>query len=199
MAGGADLAKAVAVLRRGGIIALPTDTLYALAANALDGEAVRRVFATKGRDFDKPLPLFVSDLAMAEGIAVFDERARRLARRFWPGPLTIVLPKQPHFQSEALAGGDTVALRVPDHDLARAVIDAFGGPVTATSANRSAGRDPVSPEEVLRQLDGEVDFLLDAGPCPVGFASTVVDCTGPELRVTRPGAISEHSLREVLA
>ncbi len=194
-----DLEKAVSVLRRGGVIAMPTDTLYALAAAARDGAAVRRVFAIKGRGVDKPLPLFVSDLAMAERVAVFSAAARRLAERFWPGPLTIVLLKQPDFESEALAGGDSVALRVPDHDLARAVIEALAAPVTATSANRSGGRDPVSPEEVLRQLDGEVDYLLDAGPCPVGFASTVVDCGGPEIRVLRQGALSEASILGALA
>jgi len=199
MSSPADLERAVSILRRGGVIAMPTDTLYALVAAARDAEAVRRVFAMKGRKFSKPLPLFVSGLAMAERIAVFNPHARRLAGRFWPGPLTIVLPKQPAFESEALAGGDTVALRVPDHDLARAVVEALDAPVTATSANRSSGRDPVSPEEVLRQLDGEVDFLLDAGPCPVGFASTVVDCTGPELHVTRQGALTEHSLLNALA
>jgi len=199
MSSPADLERAVSILRRGGVIAMPTDTLYALVAAARDAEAVRRVFAMKGRKFSKPLPLFVSGLAMAERIAVLNPHARRLAGRFWPGPLTIVLPKQPAFESEALAGGDTVALRVPDHDLARAVVEALDAPVTATSANRSSGRDPVSPEEVLRQLDGEVDFLLDAGPCPVGFASTVVDCTGPELHVTRQGALTEHSLLNALA
>jgi len=191
--------KAVSVLRSGGVIALPTDTLYALAAAARDAEAVRRVFAIKGREGAKPLPLFVSDLAMAERVAVFSPTAHRLAERFWPGPLTIALPRQPAFESEALAGGDTVALRAPDHEAALAVIAALATPVTATSANRSGGRDPVSPAEVLRQLDGEIDYLLDVGPCLIGFASTVVDCTGPEPRITRNGAISERAIHDALA
>jgi len=187
------------VLRDGGVIALPTDTLYALSCNARDDAAVQRVYKIKTREQGKPLPIFVPDLALAEDIAVFTPSARQLANRFWPGQITIVLQRRPGFDSDALAGGDTVALRVPDHDLARAVVEALDAPVTATSANRSSGRDPVSPEEVLRQLDGEVDFLLDAGPCPVGFASTVVDCTGPELHVTRQGALTEHSLLNALA
>jgi L-threonylcarbamoyladenylate synthase len=189
-----DVARAVSVLRGGGVIALPTDTLYALTVVARDAGAVERVYAIKGREDGKPLPLFVSGLEMAEGIASLNPTARSLAKRFWPGALTIVVKKKPDFNSEALAGGDTVALRVPAHDLARAVIEALDEPVTATSANRSGGPDPVSAEDVQRQLGDEVDLILDAGPCAVGVSSTIVDCTHLEPSILRLGAISEAAI-----
>src|SRR3972149_96326 len=164
--------KAVSVLRSGGVIALPTDTLYALAAAARDAEAVRRVFAIKGREGAKPLPLFVSDLAMAERGAVFLPTAHRLAERFWPGPLTIALPRQPAFESEALAGGDTVALRAPDHEAALAVIAALATPVTATSANRSGGRDPITPSS-WRSTSAGVMARSTTSPTPALASSAL--------------------------
>ena len=187
------------MLRGGGVIAMPTDTLYALTAPASDAAAVRRVFAIKRRDLTNPLPLFVSDLAMAEHIGVFDERARRLARRFWPGQLTIVVKRQPGFDSVALGGGETVGLRVPDSDIARAVIGGLGQPVTATSANLSGGADPVSADEVRRQIGEQLDLILDAGPAPVGVASTIVDCSGESLNVIRQGAVSREDIDRALA
>jgi L-threonylcarbamoyladenylate synthase len=193
-----QLDKAVGVLRDGGVIAMPTDTLYALTAAAEDPEAVRRVFAIKGREPGRPLPLFVSGIKMAEHIAVFDDAAWRLAVRFWPGQLTIVVPKRKDWDSEALSGSSTVGLRVPDHDVARAVVEALGGPVTGTSANLSGGPDPVSADEVRRQLDGRIDFILDAGPCEHGVASTVVDCSGPEPAVLRHGAVSAAAVKAAL-
>jgi L-threonylcarbamoyladenylate synthase len=196
---GEVIEKAVSALKRGGLVALPTDTLYALAAAARDDDAVGRLLATKGRDDGKPLPLFVSDLAMAEAIAVVTPGAATLARRFWPGALTIVLNKRPGFDSLALAGGETVALRVPDQETARAVIAAAGSPITGTSANRSGGPDPVTAEEVGRQLGAEVDVVIDEGPCPVGVASTIVDLTGDDLRILRRGAINEAAIRAALA
>lgn len=194
-----DVERAVSILQKGGVIAMPTDTLYALAAAASDSSAVDQVFAIKGREADKPLPLFVSDLAMAERIGVFNDDARRLAKRFWPGPLTIVVPRRDGFVSDALAGGDTVALRVPDHGVARAVIEGVGDALTATSANLSGGPDPVTAAEVKRQLADAVDFVIDGGACPVGVSSTVVDCTRLEPSILRRGAIGETDvLRAVL-
>ncbi len=192
----ANLTDAVATLRAGSVIAMPTDTLYALAADARDAEAVRRVYRIKGREEGKPLPLFVADLAMAECYGVFNEGARRLAMRFWPGALTLVVARRPGFESEALAGGETVALRVPDDALALAVVRGLDGPVTATSANRSGGGDPVSAEDVRRELGDEVDRIVDAGVCPVGVSSTIVDCTGDAPRVLRQGAIDEGAVRD---
>lgn len=190
--------EAVAVLRSGGVIALPTDTLYALSCDARDAEAVRRVYRIKGREDGKPLPLFVTNLHAAESLALFNETARLLAHRFWPGQLTIVLPRHPDFDSEALAGGETVALRVPDHPIALAVLAALDAPLTGTSANRSGGPDPVSADDVRAQLGGDIDYVLDDGPCAVGLSSTIVDCTGAEPRILRAGAISEFEINEAL-
>lgn len=191
--------EAVSVLRAGGLVSLPTDTLYALAARARDDAAVLRVFEIKGREPGKPLPLFVSDVEMADRFAVVNERARILATRFWPGALTIVLQKRPDFDSEALSGGETVALRVPDQPFALEVIRALGEPITATSANLSGGVNPDTPEEVRRQLDGRLDLIVDAGPCAVGVSSTIVDCTADEIAILRRGAIEDADILAVLA
>jgi L-threonylcarbamoyladenylate synthase len=177
---------------------MPSDTLYALCAAASDAPAVQRVFAVKGREGTRALPLFVSDLAMAERIGRFDERARGLARQFWPGQLTIVVEKQADYDSEALAGGSTVALRVPDHEVALAVVRGLGDAVTGTSANLSGGPDPASAEEVRRQIGDSLDLILDTGPAEIARPSTIVDCTGRELRVLRHGAIGEEALAAAL-
>jgi L-threonylcarbamoyladenylate synthase len=157
------------------------------------------LFDVKGREAGKPLPLFVAGVAMAERIAVMTEEARCLAKRFWPGALTIVVQKQPGFDSDALAGGETVALRAPDHALALQVLRALDQPITGTSANLSGGPDPDTADEVERQLGDRVDLIVDAGPCRVGISSTIVDCTGPEFRVLRHGAIEESQVRAALA
>jgi L-threonylcarbamoyladenylate synthase len=173
--------------------------LYALVAAAHDDAAVRRVFAIKGRDLDKPLPLFVGSGESAERAGVLTEAARVLAARFWPGALTIVVPKRPGFASLALAGGDTVALRIPDHPIARAVLRDLSEPVTATSANLSGGPDPDTADEVRRQIGGDLDLIVDGGACPVGLSSTIVDCTGQEVAILRHGAIDEATIRVALA
>ena len=194
-----DLDAAVALLRAGGVAALPTDTLYALAANARDEDAVGRVFDIKGREAGKPLPLFVTDVVMAERIAFLDgTAARRLAHRFWPGALTLVLRRRPEFQSAALTGDETVALRVPDHHLARETVRLLGEPITATSANRSGGRDPDTATEVRRQLGDAIDLIVDGDVCPVGVSSTIVDCTGDTARIRRQGAIPAAAISEAL-
>ena len=192
------LEDGLTVLRAGGLIALPTDTLYALVARASDAAAVERVFTIKGRERDKALPLFVADLAEADRIAVLDDAARRLATCFWPGPLTLVAAKLPAFESPALAGGTTVALRAPDHPLVLALLAALGEPVTATSANRSGGADPVSAADVRRELGADVDLVLDAGACPVGVSSTIVDCSGREPAILRAGAIEAAAIAAAL-
>jgi L-threonylcarbamoyladenylate synthase len=193
-----EVERAVGVLRDGGVIAIPTDTLYALTASAADAAAVRRVFEIKGREQGRPLPLFVSGVEMAERIAVLNDTGRRLAARFWPGQLTIVLSKRKEYESDALAGSDTVGLRVPDHPVARAVVAGLNAPVTGTSANLSGGPDPVTAEEVRRQLGGRVDVILDAGPSDRGVASTVVDCRGDEPVILRQGAIAADLITAAL-
>jgi L-threonylcarbamoyladenylate synthase len=193
-----DLEKAATLLRDGGVIALPTDTLYALVARIDDDAAVRRIYAIKRRQEGKPLPVFVSSTAMAERIAVFNPMAHRLADRFWPGGLTLVLPKREGFDSLALAGGDTVAVRWPDDDVCCAVIAALDEPVSATSANRSGEHDPVTAAEVRRQLGDDVDMVIDTGPAPVGAGSTIVDCTGETPVILRHGAVSEADILAAL-
>jgi L-threonylcarbamoyladenylate synthase len=194
-----DVEAAVNVLKDGGVIAMPTDTLYALSANARNAEAVRRVYAVKTREQGKPLPLFVSGIAMAEGFGVLNDACRALMQSFWPGGLTVVIAKQPDFDSEALAGGSTVALRQPDNAVALAVLAGLAQPLTATSANRSGDADPVSADEVRRQLGDAVDLVIDTGPCAVGVSSTIVDCTGPEIRILRQGAIPAEEIEAALA
>ncbi len=194
-----QVATAVATLRSGGVIAMPTDTLYALVAPATAPEAVRRVFEIKGREPDKALPLFVAGVEMAEQVSVLNAMARRLIRRYWPGALTIVLPVRRPFDSLALAGSDTIAMRVPDNDIARAVIYGLEEPVTATSANLSGGVDPASAAEVERQIGAAIDYLLDGGDCPVGVPSTIVDCTGAEPVILRQGAVSREQIDAALA
>lgn len=190
--------EAVNVLRNGGVIAMPTDTLYALTAATDSAPAVRRVFEIKGRQEGRPLPLFVSGLEMARRIAVFNETASRLASSFWPGQLTIVVPKRQEYESEALAGSPSVGLRVPDHPVAQAVVEAIDAPVTGTSANLSGGPDPVSADEVRRQLGGQVDLILDAGLCQHGLGSTIVDCSGERPRILRQGAVSSERITAAL-
>lgn len=189
--------QTVAVLRRGGVVAFPTDTLYALGADAGADAAVARVYAVKGREGGRPLPLFVDGLETAERVALLNDAARRLAARFWPGALTLVLPRRPPFHSLALAGGDTVALRVPDHAIALAVVRGLGRPVTGTSANRSGGKDPLTAADVEEQIGGEIDFLLDGGPCDLGSPSSIVECVGAAARILRAGAIDEDAIKQV--
>jgi L-threonylcarbamoyladenylate synthase len=193
-----EIEKAVSVLRDGGVIAMPTDTLYALTVRARDAAAVRRVFEIKGRNDGKPMPLFVSDLAMARRFGEFSDTASKLAERFWPGALTVVVKRRADFESEALAGGDTVALRAPDNAIALAVIAGAGEPVTGTSANLSGGPDPVSADEVRRQIGDKLDVILDAGPAQGGVASTIVDCTGVEPVILREGALSRAEIFDAL-
>jgi L-threonylcarbamoyladenylate synthase len=185
-----QIGRAVGVLRSGGVISMPTDTLYALTAAADDAAAVRRVFEIKGRQEGRPLPLFVSGLEMARRIAEVNETAEQLASRFWPGQLTIVVPKRQTYESEALAESETVGVRVPDNEIARAVVEALDAPVTGTSANLSGGPDPVTADDVREQLGDRIDLILDAGACAHGVGSTIVDCSGEEPVILREGAIS---------
>ena len=195
----ASIELALGALRRGGVVSFPTDTLYALGADALDDAAVARVFAIKARPLDNPLPLFVSSAEMASELGALSREARLLVERFWPGALTIVVRKLPSFESLALSGGETVALRAPDHPIALDLLARLGRPITATSANLSGGPNPEDASEVTRQLNGAVDYVLDGGACPIGQASTIVDCsTAGGIKVLRQGAISEDEIRAVL-
>ncbi len=189
-----SVAEAAEILRHGGLVAFPTETVYGLGADGLDPAAVRAVFAAKGRPADNPLILHVHDVVGAETVAVLDARARRLASGHWPGPLSLVLPARPQVPEEVRAGLPTVAVRCPRHPLALALIAAAGRPLAAPSANLSGRPSPTSAEAVLEDLDGRIDAVLDGGPCPLGLESTVVDCTGPTLRLLRLGALAAEDL-----
>ena len=188
--------RAVEVLREGGVSAVPTDTVYGLIALAADDAAVRRVFEIKGRPFDQPLPLFVGSIGQAELIGDLNDTARHLARRFWPGALTIVVPKKPTFRT--IAAGDTVGVRVPDHPALREIAAQLG-PLTATSANRSGWPECRTAAEVRSQLGDSVDIVVDAPARGAGRPSTVIDCTHPPARIVREGAIKPDALRLALA
>ncbi len=188
------MASAVALLRAGGLVGLPTETVYGLAADACNGLAVARIYAAKGRPQFNPLIAHVADLAAAERLVVFDPLSRALAETLWPGPLTLVLPRTPDCPVSQLAGAGlaTLAVRVPDHPVALALLRAFGGPVVAPSANPSGRLSPTRPEHLAPQL---ADVVLDGGPCRVGVESTIVQVVGGRLRVLRPGGVPIEALR----
>ncbi len=193
------IAAAAGCLAQGGLVAFPTETVYGLGASAASGAAIARLYAAKGRPAFNPLIAHVADIAAARRIAVFDASAAALAQAFWPGPLTLVLPKQPDcgVADLALAGLDSVAVRVPAHPVALALIAAFGGPVVAPSANRSGHVSPTSAAHVLGDLRGRIDMVLDGGASAVGVESTIVACLDrPSL--LRPGGLARADIERVL-
>ncbi len=188
------------VIRAGGLVAFPTEPVYGLGANALSVEAVSRIFDAKGRPATNPLIVHVADASEVFTVASdWPASAAQLASRFWPGPLTIVVPKREGVPDIVTAGGATVAVRCPDHAVARALIRASGVPLAAPSANRSTELSPTRAEHVLKGLNGRIDLVLDGGPCSGGIESTVVDVTGEFPRVLRPGLITVSMLEAVCA
>jgi L-threonylcarbamoyladenylate synthase len=195
----AAIAEAARILREGGLVAIPTETVYGLAARALSPEAVARVFAVKGRPTHHPLIAHVFDEGQARTLAAaWPERASRLAHAFWPGPLTLVVDRAPVVPAAVAGGADSIAIRAPSHPVARAVIAALGEPVAAPSANRYQGLSPTTAAHVVKELGDAVDLVLDAGPCDAGIESTVIDLRGEHPRVLRPGALGLVSLRRVI-
>src|SRR3990172_13213185 len=191
----ATLERAAQLLRRGGLVAYPTDTVYGLAADPRNDEAVRKLFEAKGRKPEQSVPLlFASPQDLAYVVADVPDVALGLLREFWPGPLTIVLPKAQRFRSRAVVG-DTVAVRVPDHPVPREPSRLLGGPITGTSANLTGGPEPLTADDVRSQLGDRVDLIIDGGPCPGGTPSTVVDCTVEPPHIVREGVISRDELR----
>ncbi|PWM35462.1 MAG: threonylcarbamoyl-AMP synthase [Clostridiales bacterium] len=194
-----ELCAVCEILRRGGIVALPTETVYGLAANALDERAVAKIFAAKGRPQDNPLIVHISDLAMIEElVTAFPEGARRLAGHFWPGPLTMVLPKSDKIPAATSAGLDTVGIRMPSGEIIRRVIEESGLPLAAPSANRSGRPSTTSARHCIEDLWGRVDAIVDGGECEVGVESTVVSLAGATPRLLRPGAVTYEQLCAVL-
>lgn len=192
------IAEAVDVLRRGGLVAFPTETVYGLGAHALDAAAVARIFEAKERPATDPLIVHVESMArVAEVAAEVPAIADVLGARFWPGPLTLILPKRPEVPPLVTAGLDSVAVRVPAHAVARALLARSGLAVAAPSANRFSRPSPTRAEHVLQDLDGRIDLILDAGPTDVGVESTIVDLTVSPPTVRRPGGISFEALDAV--
>jgi L-threonylcarbamoyladenylate synthase len=186
-----SVAEAAALIRTGKLVGFPTETVYGLGANALDAAAVARIFAVKGRPLGSPLIVHVDSIEMARGLALdWPEWAERLARKYWPGPLTLVLRKQPSIPDIVTAGLATVGLRVPAHPLALALIRAAGVPIAAPSANLFTELSPTTAEHVRRSLGGAVDYVLDGGPATVGIESTVLSLAGAQPLLLRPGMIS---------
>ena len=196
----AGIARAAALIEAGGLVALPTETVYGLAARADRAEAVAAIYRAKGRPDFNPLIVHVPDLAAAETLAQFDERALALARRFWPGPLTLVLPLLPKvaIAPAVTAGLPTIALRCPAHPVMRAVLERSGLPLAAPSANRSSGVSPTAPEHVLASLDGRIDAVLDGGPSERGLESTIVAVREKGWQLLRAGPVPERDLIALL-
>jgi len=190
---------AAGVLRSGGLVAFPTETVYGLGANGLDGEAVQKIFEAKGRPADNPLILHISDLRQIEEVACrVPELAWRLIDRFWPGPLTVILLRSRKVPDAVTAGLDTVGVRMPDNDIALAFLAACEVPVAAPSANISGRPSPTSVQDVIEDLDGRVDCIIDGGNCEVGIESTVLDLTSPRPTLLRPGAVTLEDIRSVV-
>lgn len=196
----ASVAEAAAVLRAGGLIAFPTETVYGLGASALSDAAVASIYAAKERPGFNPLIAHVPDAASAEALAILDADACLLANAFWPGPLTIVAPARPDCPVSLLAraGLDSVALRVPAHPVALDILRAAGLPVAAPSANRSGRVSPTTADHVAGDLDGRVDLIIDGGPCAIGVESTIVSCLPGGPRILRPGGVSREDIEKAL-
>lgn len=198
---GPEAATAAAeTLAAGGLVAFPTETVYGLGADATNGEAVARLYAAKGRPRFNPLIAHVANAEAAHALARFNADAERLALALWPGPLTLVLPKSPDCPVAALAtaGLDTIAVRVPSHEVASAILAAFGKPVVAPSANRSGHVSPTTAQHVLADLGGRIDLIVDAGATPVGIESTIVACLGERAMLLRPGGSVRAAIETVL-
>ena len=187
-------------MRAGRLVAMPTETVYGLAGDAIDERAVAAIFAAKGRPHFNPLIVHYADAADARRDVVFNQTADALARRFWPGPLTLVLPRTPNSRVSLLAsaGLDTVAVRVPAHDVARAVIAAAGHPLAAPSANASGAVSPTSAMHVAESLGGRISLILDGGPCRIGVESTVVDLTISPPAILRPGGLAREEIEAAI-
>ncbi len=196
----AQVERAVEVLRAGGVVAIPTDTVYGLAASLARPDALARIYAIKGRSGDKALPILISDMGQLERLASsIPPVALALARAFWPGALTIVVPASEATPDEVTRGAPTVGLRMPANEIALAVIRAAGGALAVTSANRSGGPEARTAAEVVERLGSRVAFVVDGGRSGEAPASTVVDATRPDVRILRQGAISAARIRAALA
>lgn len=191
------VARGISILKRGGIVAFPTDTVYGLGACADIGRAVERVYHVKGRPLDMALPLLLADISQISEVAHnVPQIAWSLARRFMPGALTLVLPKSSSISGIVAAGGETVAVRVPNHPIPLALVGGVGAPVIGTSANLSGKPSALTADEVYSQFGDDIDSIIDGGRCPGGEESTIVDVTGETPVILRAGAISREELEQ---
>jgi len=192
------ITAAGSIIAAGGLVAFPTETVYGLGANALNGRAVQRIFQAKGRPADNPLIVHVADPAEVEQVAHLNETATKLMQTFWPGPLTLVLPKKPNVPDEVTAGLDTVAVRMPNHPVALTLIKAAAVPIAAPSANLSGRPSPTTVWHVLEDMTGNIAGVLDGGSCQLGVESTVLDISGGTPTILRPGGVTAEQLQPVL-
>lgn len=193
------ISRGAEIIQHGGLLGIPTETVYGLGANGLDPDAVLKIFEAKGRPQDNPLILHVSGPEQAEAFCHdIPDTARTLMAKFWPGPLTLVLPARDIVPKPTTAGLDTVAIRCPDNALTRAIIEAAGVPIAAPSANISGKPSPTTAQHVLHDMDGKIEAIVDGGPCTVGVESTIVDLTGKAPRLLRPGGVTPEMLQAVL-
>lgn len=196
---GSDLDEAVTILESGGLVAVPTETVYGLAAIISNPVAVRRVFDVKGRPHGHPLIVHVADSEQARALSHdWPESAERLTTEFWPGPVTVIVKRSSAVSDEVTGGRDSVAIRCPSHPLFHELLERLSAPLAAPSANRFGRVSPTSARHVIDDLGDDVDYVLDGGPCTIGLESTIVDCTTSPVQVLRPGAISEDDIRRVV-
>ena len=195
----ADVEQAAAILARGGLLGIPTETVYGLGANGLDPEAVAHIFEAKGRPQDNPLILHVPSAEWLERYCQhIPDAAYTLAERFWPGPLTMILERKPVVPDVVTAGLNTVGMRCPAHPVCRAIIAAAGVPVAAPSGNTSGRPSPTNMADMLEDMEGKIDGIVDGGPCSVGVESTIIDLTEQPPRLLRPGGVTLEELRDAL-
>ena len=195
----AAIQEAAAILRRGGLVGIPTETVYGLGADALNEEAVVRIFLAKGRPQDNPLIIHVPDASWLEQYCRdVPPEAYRLAERFWPGPLTMILPRRDIVPLQTTGGLETVGVRCPDHPVTLAIIRAAGVPIAAPSGNTSGRPSPTTAAHMIEDMDGKIDGIVDGGPCTVGVESTIIDLTVTPPRLLRPGGLPLEALEEVL-
>jgi L-threonylcarbamoyladenylate synthase len=193
----ATLPTALRIIRQGGVVAFPTDTVYGIGVDVFSAESIEKLFVAKGRDAAKAIPVLIGEPTHLTRItASVGEMALRLAQHFWPGPLTLVVSRHTALP-DVLSPLPTVGVRMPDHPVALQLLRQ-SGPLATTSANLSGGPDPTTAKDVLSQLEGRIDLVIDGGVCPGGVPSTVVDCTAPDLRILRLGPLSLDDLQQAL-
>lgn len=194
-----DLRCAAEIIKNGGLVGIPTETVYGLGANALDKNAVKKIFEAKGRPSDNPLIVHINDISQWSALVEeIPENARRLAEKYWPGPLTIILKKKDIIPMETSGNLDTVAVRLPDSEITRELIRLSGVPIAAPSANTSGMPSPTTAEHVIHDLNGKIDAVIDGGECKVGVESTVITLVSKKPKLLRPGGITPQMLEEVL-